>query len=208
MAGAVLQLRDNAGKVVDTWTSGKTAHRINRLAAGEYMLFELSAPSGYKRGEAVKCIVKGVPEVQTFSLADIKMVTITVDKVLHGDDIVWAQGNPVFTFTVKGTDLDGEKHVYTNAVEFAKENTDTRADVRKRVVFTIPAGNYTVKEEVTMRYELEKISQVVNGIVKGSEVEFNLNTNQNGAAIFINKKKGDGYLTDTDLVRNVVIPSK
>ena len=208
VAGAVLQLRDNAGKVVDTWTSGETAHRINRLAAGEYMLFELSAPSGYKRGEAVKCVVKGVPEVQTFSLADIKMVTITVDKVLHGDDIVWAQGNPVFTFTVKGTDLDGEKRVYTNAVEFAKENTDTRADVRKRVVFTIPAGNYTVKEEVTMRYELEKISQVVNGTVKGSEVEFNLNTNQNGAAVFVNKKKGDSYLTDTDLVRNVVIPSK
>ena len=100
VAGAVLQLCDANGKVIDTWTSELTAHRINRLEAGEYVLSELRAPSGYKKGQPVNCIVKSLSEVQKFSISDVKLVTITVDKVLHGIEIVWAQGNPVFTFTV------------------------------------------------------------------------------------------------------------
>ena len=51
VAGAVMQLTDKSGKVIDTWTSGKTAHRINKLAAGEYVLTEITAPSGYKKGK-------------------------------------------------------------------------------------------------------------------------------------------------------------
>ena len=206
VAGAVLQLCDANGKVIDTWTSELTAHRINRLETGEYVLSELRAPSGYKKGQSVNCIVKSLPEVQKFSISDVKLVTITVDKVLHGNEIVWAQGNPVFTFTVNGTDLDGEEHTYTNMVEFAKDNTDTRADVSKRIVFTLPAGTYKVKEEANMRYKLEKIDQVVNGTVQDSQVEFKLTVNQNGAAVFTNKKKDDRLFTDTGLVRNVVIP--
>ena len=36
----------------------------------------------------------------------------------------------------------------------------------------------------------------------------NLSGNQNGTASFTNKKSGDGLLTDTDYVRNIVIPEK
>ena len=35
-----------------------------------------------------------------------------------------------------------------------------------------------------------------------------LSGNQNGTASFTNKKSGDGLLTDTDYVRNIVIPEK
>ena len=91
------------------------------------------------------------------------MVTLTINKILHGDEIVWGQGNPAFTFTVKGTDLDGEERIYSKTVEFTKENTDTRADVSKRAVFALPAGKYQVQESKVMRYKLEKIDQVVNG---------------------------------------------
>ena len=44
-------------------------------------------------------------------MTDVKMVTLTINKILHGDEIVWGQGNPAFTFTVKGTDLDGEERI-------------------------------------------------------------------------------------------------
>ena len=44
-----MQLTDKSGKVIDTWTSGKTAHGINKLPAGEYVLTEITAPSGYKK---------------------------------------------------------------------------------------------------------------------------------------------------------------
>lgn len=56
-----------------------------------------------------------------------------------------------------------------------------------------------------MRYKLEKIDQVVNGTVQGNTVQFDLSGNQNGTASFTNKKSGDGLLTDTDYVRNIVI---
>ena len=83
----------------------------------------------------------------------------------NGDEIVWGQGNPAFTFTVKGTDLDGEERIYSKTVEFTKENTDTRADVSKRAVFALPAGKYQVQESKVMRYKLEKITLgiLING---------------------------------------------
>lgn len=208
VAGAVMQLTDKSGKVIDTWTSGKTAHRINKLPAGEYVLTEITAPSGYKKGKPVICTVKSTSGVQKFQMTDVKMVTLTINKILHGDEIVWGQGNPAFTFTVKGTDLDGEERIYSKTVEFTKENTDTRADVSKRAVFALPAGKYQVQESKVMRYKLEKIDQVVNGTVQGNTVQFDLSGNQNGTASFTNKKSGDGLLTDTDYVRNIVIPEK
>ena len=109
---------------------------------------------------------------------------------------------------MKGTDLDGEERIYSKTVEFTKENTDIRADVSKRAVFALPAGKYQVQESKVMRYKLEKIDQVVNGTVKGNAVQFDLSGNQNGTASFTNKKSGDGLLTDTDYVRNIVIPEK
>lgn len=208
VAGATMQLTTAKGYVIDTWVSEKTPHRINRLAVGEYILKEIAAPTGYKKGEAVTCAINDTAEVQSFQLTDVKLVTITLSKVLHGDEIIWGQGTPIFTFTVQGTDVDGEEHVYYNTVEFAKENTDTRGDVKKTVVFTLPAGTYQVQESKVMRYRLEKIDQVVNGSVDGSTVRFDLADNQNGQAVFTNGKTGDGLLTDTDFIRNIVIPEK
>ena len=88
VAGAVMQLTDKSGKVIDTWTSGKTAHRINKLPAGEYVLTEITAPSGYKKGKPVICTVKSTSGVQKFQMTDVKMVTLTINKILHGDEIV------------------------------------------------------------------------------------------------------------------------
>ena len=124
--------------------------------------------AGYKKGKPVICTVKSTSGVQKFQMTDVKMVTLTINKILHGDEIVWGQGNPAFTFTVKGTDLDGEERIYSKTVEFTKENTDTRADVSKRAVFALPAGKYQVQESKVMRYKLEKIDQVVNGTVQGN----------------------------------------
>ena len=208
VSGATLQLKTRTGDVIDTWISDVSPHRINRLAPGEYVLEELLTPAGYKKGEAVNCVVNDVAEVQSFKLSNVKLVTITLGKILHGDEIIWGQGNPCFTFTVQGMDMDGEEHVYYDTIEFARENTDTRADVCKTVILTVPAGNYKVKESKVMRYKLEKIDQVVNGVVEGASVEFDLSGNQNGKAVFINKKTGDGLLTDTDFIRNIIIPEK
>lgn len=206
VAGATLRLTDAKGKIVDTWISGTTPHRINRLAAGEYLLTELEAPKGYKKGAPVKCVIQNEEAVQSFEMTDVKLVTIQVDKVIHGKEIVWAHGNPVFTFRLQGTDLDGEKYTYYDTVEFTRENTDTSKDARLSLSFEVPAGVYTVSECRIMRYELEKIDGVSGGKINGKEVQFDLSMNQNGTAVFTNKKTTDRELTDTGFVRNVIIP--
>ena len=208
VAGALLQLTDEKGTVIDTWTSEKTAHRINRLRSGTYTLTELKAPEGYQKGAPIKCVVQERSAVQKFRLKDVKMVLIKVKKVLHGKEIVWAHGNPTFTFQVEGVDLDGKKWVLFDTVEFTQEDDNPEADIQKEVLFTVPAGTYTVCEQKTFRYELEKIESVRNGTVKEQKVEFDLTNNQNGMTAFVNKKINDSYLTHTSFVRNTVIKEK
>lgn len=139
-------------------------------------------------------------------MTNVKMVTITLTKIIHGDELVWAHGNPVFTFLVEGTDLDGENYACTDCVEFSRKNSDTRADVERKIVFTVPAGVYYARELKTVRYDLENIDKLENGKIQEKTVQFVLNQNENGSAAFINRKINDDGLTDTDFVRNVIVP--
>ena len=121
VSGATLQLADASGNVMDTWISEEKPHRINRLPEGEYILTELEAPEGYKKGKPVTCEIKSEAKTQSFLITDVKLVTVTVEKVLHREEIVWAQGNPVFTFCLNGMDLDVESHTFYDTVEFTRE---------------------------------------------------------------------------------------
>lgn len=205
VAGAILQLCDKNGKIIDTWESEKTSHRINRLPEGTYILSELKAPAGYKKGASTICQVRSIGGVQRFQLSDIKLVEIHLKKVIHGEEIVWAHGNPTFTFQIEGTDLEKESYTFFETVEFTPDQTGNQGDVSLETTIWVPAGKYRVRERKTLRYQLEKIDQVVNGKQDGQEVEFSLTENQNGSAVFTNKKVNDSLLTDTAFVRNTVI---
>ena len=52
LAGAKFQMKDEDGKVIDTWTSTLAEHPLT-LEPGTYKLSELAAPSGYKPGGEV-----------------------------------------------------------------------------------------------------------------------------------------------------------
>ena len=47
LPGATLVLKNEKGKVVETWVSGSTPHKIKNLAPGKYTLTETIAPEGY-----------------------------------------------------------------------------------------------------------------------------------------------------------------
>ena len=205
VSGAKLQLTDQDGNVVDTWISEKTPHRINRIPSGSYTLTELSSPSGYQKGKKVTCVVEDTPFVQSYTLTNIKYVNIHLKKMIQADDIVWAHGNPVFSFYVTGTDLDGAAHTWYDTVEFTEEKTADSGMVSLEAEFTVPAGKYTAGEEKTARYALDGISDVTNGTVSNDTVLFDLTGNQDGEAVFINKKITDRGQTDTAFVRNTVI---
>lgn len=78
--GAELAILDQDGKVIETWTSDGTAHRIAaKLTAGEtYKLREVKAPEGYEKADdqtftvEAKDIAGIKPHVQSVSMTDKK----------------------------------------------------------------------------------------------------------------------------------------
>ena len=209
VSGATLELRDSNGKVVETWVSGTTPHRINRIKAGTYTLVETKAPTGYKKAYPVTCtIVNTKSSVQTFTMTDTKYVTIDLTKVIHQNEIVLSHGTPTFIFKLEGTDLDGDKHTYYQEVDFTGVGETTNAvDVNQRARFTVPAGTYTATEVPVSRYALENLYSSGSGncSVSGSSATFTLTKNQNGGATFVNKKTKDGGTSDNNLVVNNVV---
>lgn len=215
LSGAELQLSDQNGRVVDTWISGPEPHRIDRIPQGTYFLTELHAPEGYQKGKTAVCVIKPTAELQRFALEDVKYVTLKLTKILRQAELVQGHGTPVFTFEVTGTDLDGKAHTYYEMVEFG-ESGDSKDSIQaaaggeiwRTAELLVPAGRYTVRELETARYRLESMKDVENGTVQENTVIFDLSRNQDGAASFINKKINDEGLSDTDFIRNTIIPIK
>ena len=76
--GAKLTLKDKeTGKVVETWTSDKTSHRIEGLEVGKtYILHEDLAPTGYEVTSDVEFTIADTGEVQKVIMKDQPKTTV------------------------------------------------------------------------------------------------------------------------------------
>lgn len=72
LAGAKLEVRRADGSLVESWTSGSTAHVIEGLTAGNYVLKEVAAPSGYKLADDVSFTVTNQQGTVTVRMSDKK----------------------------------------------------------------------------------------------------------------------------------------
>ena len=201
-----------AGTVADTVTTGADGKAVSReLYLGTYTVTETKAPAGYA--------VSGNPKDVTLSYQDkntervsreltftdrLASVYLRLTKEIDKADIVWAQGNPTFTFRVEGTDLYGRFHTYYETVEFTKSSVGNGAKARLTADITVYAGTYRATEEKTMRYKLKSIHSVANGTTDGTSVSFDLSKGADGAAAFYNAKTADENLSHTVFVRNVI----
>lgn len=91
LSGAVLQILDSEGNVVDEWTSDGTEHE-SLLPEGDYILHEVSAPEGYKLASDKAFTVK----------VEINEVTAGV---VHDDshDVCWHhKGVPLYYIESNG----------------------------------------------------------------------------------------------------------
>jgi uncharacterized surface anchored protein len=70
LPGAKLTIFDKDGKKVESWTSGKEPHMIEKLKPGTYTLREVTAPNGYEVAEDVRFIVKETGEIQKVAMVD------------------------------------------------------------------------------------------------------------------------------------------
>lgn len=70
LPGAELEIRDGAGNVIESWTSGDEPHMIEELPTGDYVLSERSAPKDYSIAEDVPFTVEETGEVQEVVMFD------------------------------------------------------------------------------------------------------------------------------------------
>lgn len=131
-------------------------------------------------------------------------VRLTLRKEIDAEDIVWAHGNPTFTFRVSGEDLDGIRHTYYETVEFTPQNTGSSGKTALSAEFFIPAGWYTAAEEKTVRYQLNAIHSVAGGSASGDKAVFDLSASGEGYATFYNVKTTDEGESHSAFVRNVI----
>lgn len=74
VAGALLELTDEEGNAIESWTSTTEPHRIERIEPGSYTLTELKSPHAYEPAAALMFNVKPTADVQTISLYDKPIV--------------------------------------------------------------------------------------------------------------------------------------
>ena len=152
--GAKMTVKDEAGKTVDTWTSGKEEHYVSGLEEGKkYTLIEETAPKGYVKAESIKFTVSREKKNEAYIMKD-KQVSVTKT------DITGTQEVPGATLTVKDEDgntvdtwVSGDKEHYVSGLEEGKTYTLIEENA--------PEG-YVRAEEITFTVTNEKIDQEVN----------------------------------------------
>ena len=152
--GAKMTVKDEAGKTVDTWTSGKEEHYVSGLEEGKkYTLIEETAPDGYVKAESIEFTVSKEKKNEAYIMKD-KQVTVTKT------DITGTQEVPGATLTVKDEDgntvdtwVSGDKEHYVSGLEEGKTYT--------LIEETAPEG-YVRAEEITFTVTNEKVDQEVN----------------------------------------------
>ena len=90
--GAKLSIINEAGKVVETWTTTEEEHYIEKLPVGKYTLREETAPAGYLVAEDVLFTVKDTGVEQKVEMKDdYTKVEITKSDITDGKPVIGAK---------------------------------------------------------------------------------------------------------------------
>lgn len=227
ISGAKLSLLDSNGRLVESWTSGSTPHRIEKLKPGQYTLREEQAPDYYKLADPITFTLESKADTQTITMKDMRYADLTIVKKIKASDITWAHGNPTFIFTVKGKDINGKDRTFQNYVEFTENyvnsHTDGQGYVELSVTWNkIPVGeDYTVTEQDVLRYHLvnvtgtenvkiSKLQEPAKGVApdKIFSVHANLKAKPTGTSITFENQKDDWGTTTHDTSVKNIIPLK
>ena len=227
ISGAKLSLLDSNGRLVESWTSGSTPHRIEKLKPGQYTLREDQAPDYYKLADPITFTLESKADTQTITMKDMRYADLTIVKKIKASDITWAHGNPTFIFTVKGKDINGKDRAFQNYVEFTENyvnsHTDGQGYVELSVTWNkIPVGeDYTVTEQDVLRYHLvnvtgtenvkiSKLQEPAKGVApdKIFSVHANLKAKPTGTSITFENQKDDWGTTTHDTSVKNIIPLK
>ena len=128
LEGAKLQVTDESGKVVDSWTSGKEAHIIKELVVGQkYTLTETKPADGYVTAESI-----------TFTVED----TAKSQKIEMKDDVTKVE---ISKTDISGKELPGAKLTILDKDGKTVENWTS--EEKPHYIEMLPIGEYTLREE-------------------------------------------------------------
>ena len=128
LEGAKLQVTDESGKVVDSWTSGKEAHIIKELVVGQkYTLTETKPADGYVTAESI-----------TFTVED----TAKSQKIEMKDDVTKVE---ISKTDISGKELPGAK--LTILDKDGKTVESWTSEEKPYYIEMLPIGEYTLREE-------------------------------------------------------------
>ncbi len=104
LAGATLQVYDQAGQLVDQWVSDGTDHVVENVTlGGTYLLHELAAPAGYElASDVIFTLPLTMDEVMVITMVDYARPSMVINKV---DE----EGNQVSGATLAIYDMDGNE---------------------------------------------------------------------------------------------------
>lgn len=150
--GAKIQVLDGE-KIVDEWTSGKEAHKINGLEESKtYILHEEVAPDGYVKATGVEFTVTTDKETQHEKLVN-KIVKVSKTDLTNGEEL---EGAELEITDVEGNVIENwtstkEPHI-VNGLEEGKTYTLTEK--------TAPYG-YEMTESITFTVTTDKETQII-----------------------------------------------
>lgn len=200
---------------------------INSRNTGKFKVVETKAPDGYIGAwekELVLTEEKAEPELfEAVNDRDRPPVgEIIVVKKVKESDILWAHGNPVFTFVIEGLDAKGNSRKYENYVCFTPGayTVDENGYASLQVTFkNVPAGQYQVYEKSVLYYYLEDaIADTSNvTITKGASPAYGVQprniaygtilltaVNNRASITFVNKKARYDSYVHNDVIKNTI----
>ena len=128
LEGAKLQVTDESGKVVDSWTSGKEAHIIKELVVGQkYTLTETKPADGFVTAESITFTVEDTAEAQKIEMKD----DVTKVEISKTD--------------ISGKELPGAK--LTILDKDGKTVESWTSEEKPYYIEMLPIGEYTLQEE-------------------------------------------------------------
>ena len=188
--GAKMTVKDEAGKTVDTWTSGKEEHYVSGLEEGKkYTLIEETAPDGYVKAESIEFTVSREKKNEAYIMKD-KQVTVTKTEVSGTDEV---EGAKMTVTDEKGKTVDewtsGKEEHYVSGLEEGKTYTLTET--------TAPNG-YVKAGSIEFTVSKDKVNQKVNMLDKQVSVtKTDITGTQEVPGATLTVKDEDGNTVDT-----------